>query len=127
MKIGPLEIDIRRILFFVGVIVLFALALDFNARLDALNALEQEAELVRARGTAVMVTQAALETRVAYATSEAAVEQWAREQNRMALPGDQPVIPLAAAGATPIPLTLPTPTPTPMTNFAVWMTILFGR
>jgi hypothetical protein len=128
MKIGPLEIKIERVVTFgIIAIVIFLLA-DFNARLVELNSKEQKLASVGAQGTAIMQTQIALSTAEAYATSVAAVDEWARNEAHMVKPGDNPIVPLPAPGTTPVPENLPpTPVPTPFTKWDVWMELFFGK
>ncbi len=61
----------RNILIVLGLFVAVVLLIDFNRRMEELNRLTTKLEAVRAEGTTVMQTQAALVTQVAYATSDA--------------------------------------------------------
>jgi hypothetical protein len=127
MQIGGLQLNLKRIGVFIGLGILLFLVMDFNARMDELTRLQNEAGIVHAQATAVMVAQLKLQTQVAHATSDDAVAQWAREQARMAQSGDQVIVPLPAPGTTP----QPTPTPeTPvadLTKWDVWMHLFFGQ
>jgi hypothetical protein len=101
--------------------------MDFNNRMEELARLQREAAIVRGQATAVIVTQQALQTQVAYATSPAAVEAWAREQNRMAREGDIVIIPLPDPNATPSPTPMPAPALSGLTKWEVWFDLLFGE
>lgn len=127
MKLGPLHLNLRRVGVFVAIGILLALVMDFNSRMEELVRLQNQAATVRAEGTAVMVTQAALRTQAAEATSIPAVEKYAREQARMAQPGDRVVIPLPLPGSTPLPTPSPTPAYTNLSNWDIWMLYLFGK
>lgn len=127
MKLGPLHINLRRVGIFVAIGILLALVMDFNSRMEELVRLQNQAATVRAEGTAVMVTQSALQTQAAQATSMSAVEQYAREQARMAQPGDYVVIPLPVPGSTPPPTPSPTPAYSTLSNWEIWMLYLFGK
>lgn len=127
MRIGPLQINLRRVGVFVAIGILLALVMDFNNRMEELSRLQNQAATARAQGTAVMVTQAALQTRAAEATSISAVEQYAREQARLAQPGDNLVIPLPQPGSTPLPTPSPTPAYSNLPNWDIWMLFLFGE
>jgi cell division protein FtsB len=127
MKIGPLEINLRRLGIFIALSVILVLILNFNARLEELARLKNEAATVQAQATAVLVTRTALETQLALATSSAAAEEYARGEAHMAQPGDKVLVPIAAPGASP----LPTPTATPafanLTKWDVWMLLIVGK
>ena len=126
MKIGRIRVDFRRIGILAGIAILLFLIMDFNNRMEELTRLQKEAAIVRAQATAVIVTQQALQTQVAYATSPAAVEAWAREQNRMVQEGDVVVIPLADPNASPSPTPVPTPLFYGLTKWDVWFDLLLG-
>lgn len=127
MKIGRFRIDFRRLGIVAGIAILLFLIMDFNNRMEELTRLQKEAAVVRAQATAVIVTQHALQTQVAYATSPAAVEAWAREQNRMAQEGDIVVIPLPEPGATLPPTPVPTPILNGLTKWDVWLDLMLGE
>ena len=127
MKIGPLQINLRRLGVFISIGILLVLVMNFNARLEELSRLQGEAATVRAQGTAVMVTQSALQTQVAQATSPAAVEEFARDQAHMAQPGDKVFIVMPAPGSTPPPAPAATPILTNLTNWDLWMLLIFGK
>ena len=128
MKIGPLEIKIERVVTFAVIAVIIFLLADLNNRLVELGSKEQKLATVAAQGTAIMHTQIALQTAEAYATSAAAVDAWARNEEHLVKPGDNPIVPMPAPGATALPENVaPTPIPTPYTKWDVWMQILFGK
>ena len=127
MKIGPLQINLRRLGVFISIGIFLVLVTNFNARLEELSRLQGEAATVRAQGTAIMVTQSALQTQVALATSPAAVEEYARNQARMAQPGDKVFIVIPAPGSTPQPTPTATPILTNLTKWDVWMILIFGK
>jgi hypothetical protein len=127
MKLGPLEINPQRIATFLGIAILLFLIMDFNTRLEGLTRLQNDLATVQARGTNVVVTQYALETQVAYATSDLAAEEYARNQAHMAQPGDKVIVPLAVVGSTPPPPATPTPVFANFTAWDLWMEYLFGR
>ncbi len=110
-----------------GVLLAVVLLVDFNRRLGDLLRLSEQLEKVRASGTAIMHTQEALHTRVAYATSDEAVEQWAYEEGRWARPGEQLVILVPPADVTPTPA-IPLPSPTPSwSDWQLWWELFFGE
>ncbi len=119
-------INPRRVMIFVGVLVLVLMVVDFNARLEELNLLRKHAQTLGAQATQAVQTEIALETQVAYAASDQAVEDWARTEGHLVQPGDEPVVPVGQPGTAPIQQPTPTPAPTPMANWQVWWNLFFG-
>jgi len=77
------------------------LIMDFNSRTANRNRLDNEYVEVRAEWEGKAATKSALQAQIAYATSDAAVYEWAYE-NHMVQKGDIPVVPVGAAKPTPI-------------------------
>ena len=127
MKIGPLEINLRRLGVFITIVVVLILVMNFNTRLEELSRLQNEVAVVRTQATAVVITQQALKTQVALATSPAAAEEYARNQAHLAKPGDQVFVILPAPGATAPAVPVPTPVNTNTTRWDVWMNFIFGK
>ncbi len=127
MKLGPLQINLRRLGIFIAIGILLAMVMNFNSRMEELTRLQNDAATVRAEATGVMITQIALQTQVAEATSVSSVEEYAREQARMAQPGDKVIIPLPQPGITPTPAPTPTPAYKDLSNWEIWMIFLFGE
>lgn len=121
------SVNWRRVGVFVGIAVLSLIIIEFNARLEELNRLTEEAEAYRIKATQAMQTQIALQTQVAYASSDAAVEDYARGDNHMIQEGDIPAVPYGSGSGTTISTPTPTPTPTPMPNWQVWWDLFFGE
>ena len=122
-----LPLNIRRVFVAAGILILVLMVIDFNRRLEALNTLNKQASQVRVQATHAMQTQIALETQVAYAGSDAAVEDWARSEGHFVQDGDQPVVPIGQPGSDPIQSLEPAPVPTPMPNWMVWWNLFFGE
>ncbi len=116
----------RRIVIFAGILVLMLMVIDFNARLEELNLLRKHEQSVATQATQAVQTQAALQTQVAYAGSDPAVQDWARGEGHYIQPGDQLVIPVGGPGPTPAAVGSPTPAPTPLPNWQVWWNLFFG-
>jgi hypothetical protein len=89
--------------------------------------LQKQAATARVQATDLISTQNALQTELAYATSPAAVEEYARGEAHLVKPGDKPVV------IVPIPGELPTPTSDPAveirekTPFETWLLLIFGN
>ncbi|SRR5512142_1723282 len=120
-------INPRRVAVFAGILVLFLMVIDFNSRLEELNLLKAHAAVLSGQATEGAQTQVALQTQVAYAGSDQAVEDWARGEAHYVLPEDQPVVPIGQPGTAPLQSVVPTPTPKPMSNWQVWWNLFFGQ
>jgi hypothetical protein len=120
-------INPRRVVIFVGILILFLMVVDFNSRLEELNLLKNHASSLGAQATEAVQTQIALQTQVAYASSDQAVEDWARGEGHYVQPEDQPVVPVGQPGTAPVQAPSPTPIPTPMPNWQVWWNLFFGQ
>ncbi|MBI5843024.1 MAG: hypothetical protein HZB19_23275 [Chloroflexi bacterium] len=122
-----LPISLRRIAVFAGIFALILLVIEFNARLEELNRLSGQREVVQQQATQAVQTQIALQTEVAFAGSNQAVEKWARSEGHYVQEGDQPVVPLGQPGSEPVAVAAPTPLPTPMPNWEIWWNLFFGE
>lgn len=122
-----IPIHVRRVLVLIGILVLVFLVLEFNRRLEELNMLNKQNQLIQTQATQAIQTQLALQTQVAYAGSNAAVEEWARNDGHYIQDGDLPVVPIGQPGATPVEASTPTPVPTQMPNWEVWRELFFGE
>jgi hypothetical protein len=72
-------------------------------------------------------TLVVLNTQIAYATSEGAVEEWAYVEGHMVRQGENLIVPLQPEGATQVPLVVPTATPIPVSNWDIWMALFSGE
>jgi len=122
-----LPFNLRRVATIVGIIALVFIVLELNRRLEELKLLDKQFELVQAQATQAVQTQMALQTQVAYAESDQAVEEWARTDGHYIQEGDLPVVPLGQPGVAPVELSAPAPTATPMTNMQIWWDLFFGE
>lgn len=122
-----LPISVRRVLVAIGILVLVFIVLEFNRRLEELNMLSAQSKLTQMQVTQAVQTQLALQTQVAYAGSDAAVEEWARTDGHYVQDGDLPVVPLGQPGSAPIEAGTPTPILTQPANWEVWWDLFFGE
>lgn len=120
-------INPRRVIAFAAILVLMLMVIDFNARLEELNLLRKHEEIISVQATQVIQTQVALQTQVAYAGSDQAVQDWARGEGHYVQPGDQLVIPVGGPDTNPAQAASPTPPPTPLPNWQVWWNLFFGE
>jgi hypothetical protein len=114
-------------LLIIGLAVLALLVMDFNNRMAELRRLSGQQSLVAAQVTSLSRTRTHLETQIAFATSEAAVQQWAYEEGQWVREGDIPVVPLSPPGSTEAPVATPAPTPTPEDPLEIWLSLFFDR
>lgn len=109
-----------------GLILLVVLVVDFNRRMEELNRLTSQLDRVRAEGTAVMDTQEALVTKVAYASSTQAVEDWAYRDGRWVRDDEKPIGIIPTGNATPTSVPPPTQSAQEMPNWRIWWELFFG-
>jgi len=120
-------VNVRRLAVMIGILVLVFTVLEFNRRLEELNTLNRQTEVMHLQVTQAVQTQIALQTQVAYAGSSNAVEEWARIDGHYIQDGDLPVVPIGQPGAPPIEAATPTPVPTQKPNWEVWRNLFFGE
>ena len=108
-------------------IISFFLVMDLNSRLNDLSRLSGQRDQLQNQVNQLQITQFALETKIAYATSEVAVKDWARENAGLGQPGDIPVIPLPPKDYTPQPALQPTSTPQIVEHWQKWWALFFGN
>jgi len=116
----------RRFPAVIGVMALLVVLFAFTQRVAEYVRLSGQQGREEAKLAELAATQSYLEDQIAYATSQAAVEEWAREDARWAQEGDFVVIPLPPAGVTPQPAAQFQTTPTPSGNWDAWMSWLFS-
>jgi len=121
------SINWRRVGFLIGMGLLVLVVIDLNTRLEGLNNLETERNVFSGQATQAMQTQFALQTQVAYAQSDQAVEDYARGEGRMIQPGDIPAVPLGIQTSEPIITPTPSPVPTPQPNWQTWWDLFFDN
>jgi hypothetical protein len=122
-----IPINLRRVAVMIGILALVFIVLEFNRRLEELNMLNRQNQLVQTQATQAIQTQLALQTQVGYAGSNAAVEEWARTDGHYIKDGDLPVVPLGQPGSPPIDANTPTPVPTQPAKWQVWWDLFFGE
>jgi len=121
-----MKINWRTVLVVLGFFLAVVLVIDFNRRMQELDSLVERLNAVSAEGTAIMETQIALVTQVAYATSDNAVEQWAYE-NKWVRTGEKPIglVPTGNATLTPEPASAARSENLPA--WRTWWELFFGN
>ena len=121
-----MKVKWRNIAFIAGILLVVVLLMDLSRRIERMDNLARQLEAVEAEATAVMQTQEGLMTQVAYATSEAAVKEWAYVDGKWVKAGEH-LVEIVPAGEPPS-TTDPTPTTisTEMPKWRIWWELFFG-
>lgn len=117
----------KRWIFIVLIIILFLMVMGLNSSLAEYFQLTEQRSQMTERIENLEATQFALETQIAFAESDKAVEEWARTYQRYIQPGDQVIIPLSPQDVTPEVHYLETPTPNQEENWQIWWELFFGN
>ena len=94
----------RRVLLVIGLMVLIFMVMDLNTRIARLTQLRAQMEYEQKKLDDLKLEQAELEIKIDYATSDAAVEKWAREEGHMKKAGDIVIVPLPDSSYEPEPV-----------------------
>ncbi len=89
---------VKRLMQVGGLAALIMIVFSFSARIAEYTRLNAQQGIESTRIAELIATQSYLGDQIAFATSQAAVEEWAREEARMAQEGDFPVVPLNPEG-----------------------------
>ena len=118
----------KRLIAVVAIVLLIFLMMGLNNRLINMNRLSKQENILKTRIAGLESTKLAVAEQVAYATSEVALEEWARESNHLIEAGDQAIILKASEGtqATPVPHDF-TPETHKTSPFETWKLLLFGE
>jgi len=117
--------NVRYFIVFVGIGILFLMVISFNNRVTVLRNLKAEAEEVGAQVAVLKETQALIETQLAYATSDAAVEAWAYEEAKMIREGDHPIALIAPDPKKPESELFLSQASQSLENWQVWKALFF--
>ncbi|HOT53564.1 MAG TPA: hypothetical protein PLH68_06075, partial [Anaerolineaceae bacterium] len=82
-KIKQVNWTDRRVLLVIGVVVLVFMMMDFNNRMVRSLKLEKQERQLQTRVAALIQTKQRLEADIAYANSDRAMEEWAREEAKL--------------------------------------------
>jgi len=118
--------NLKQTLLIVIIIGFVFMMMDLNSRLSALFRLTGQRDQVSTEVSQLQATKDEVQNQIDFATSEAAVGQWARQEH-MGLKGDKLIVPLAGAKATPQPKKRITSTPETATGWEVWRELFFGE
>ncbi|MBL8096644.1 MAG: hypothetical protein JNL73_20885 [Anaerolineales bacterium] len=108
----------------IGLLVVAALGLmivvDFSQRLAQSQQRVEQSQMVASEVALLEAERSALQTQVAYATTDAAVIAWAHSSAKMVQGDEVLVVPVIPTGA-PTPFPTPAPLPTPLPNYELWV------
>ena len=127
LKLPKIPFNLKKAGLAAMAVLLFFLVMDLNNRLNELSRLSAQQEKAATVIAQLESTLSRLDTQVAFANSEGAVEEWAYEEGHMTRPGENLVIPLMPAGSTPIPEVIITSTPEPVENWQIWLALITGK
>jgi cell division protein FtsB len=116
----------KRVIVVALIVILVLLLMDFNQRMVLLTKMRGQEEELEQEYSQLQSTRNALETQIAFANSDLAVEKWAREEGGMVQEGDIPIILLPPSD--------PVPTKTPeqttivdeVEKWQIWRELFFG-
>ncbi|MFN2151214.1 MAG: septum formation initiator family protein [Anaerolineales bacterium] len=117
--------SIKYIAIIVGLVILVFLVVVFNTRMANQRELVAQSEKIQAEIAVLRQTEASLEAQIAYATSDAAVEEWAYQEARWVREGDYPVVPVSPSDSLPEAAPVATPEPIVYANWQVWWALFF--
>jgi hypothetical protein len=107
----------------VGLGILTMLVMDFNTRMADLRRLNGKSIEVAGDATQLRHTEMALETQIAFATSQAAVEHWAYQEGRQVREGEVIIVPIGKSGNDPEFTPTPTQIAPSTNNWETWLSL----
>jgi hypothetical protein len=117
----------KKTIVLVLLVILILLMMDMNSRLSDLQRLSTQRDQMSTDVAQLEETRASLMKKLAYATSEVAVEEWARVYNRLSQPGDEVIIPLPTGAVTPTPVIMQPEVARDLQKWEVWKALFFGE
>ena len=119
------KITLRQVGLATLLIIFIMMFADFNNRWNEKQRLTiQHAQALEMR-EALLAKQAVLREQIEYASSSAAVEEWAYSEGGLARPGDVVIQPIPAPGETPEPTPVPEVQEPEQNNWDVWWSLFF--
>ena len=117
----------KRFYVIIAVLALVLLLMNFNQRMVLLSKLRGQEKVLMEEYTNLQATESALETQIAYANSDKAVEEWAREEGSMVQSGDVPIVLLPGSDESIQPTAIPTPEVVDrVERWEIWRELFFG-
>jgi cell division protein FtsB len=119
-------INARRWVFYGILLLLFFLLMSLSARVNELNQLTDQHQMMITDVVALRATNSYLETQIAFASSDAAVDEYAREDGQMVKPGEILIVPISPNNPTAEPIIQTIDTPEPIPNWKIWYQLFFA-
>lgn len=116
----------KRIIVVGLVIILVLLLMDFNQRMVLLTKMRGQEEVLEQEYAQLQSTREALETQIAFANSDLAVEKWAREEGGMVQEGDIPIILLPPSDPVPTQAPQQATIVDEVEKWQIWQELFFG-
>jgi hypothetical protein len=117
----------RKIIGAAGILILVLVMINLNSRLGEYFRLSSQRDDLASQVHGLEVTKSILDTQAAYAASDQAAEDWARNEAHMSKPGDKVIILLTPANQASTPQVEVTPTPKPVENWEIWWALFFAK
>ena len=116
----------KRVIVVALVVILVLLLMDFNQRMVLLTRMRSQEEVLEQEYSQLQLTRDALETQIAFANSDLAVEKWAREEGGMVQEGDIPIILLPPSDPVPTKAPEQTTIVDEVEKWQIWQELFFG-
>lgn len=116
----------KQFLVLAGFIILFFLLMDMTNRLNDLNRLNSQLFKIETEVGNLKATEMALSTQMVYSTSEAAVNEYARNHG-LVQEGEKLIVPLSEGTPQPESVVEETQTAPAFENQNVWWALFFGK
>jgi cell division protein FtsB len=125
--IKNIRIDKNKAIYIGGLVIVVFIMMTLFGRISELARLTSQRNSISTEIANLEKTHTYLESQLAYATSVKAVEDYAREEGHMALPGDKIIVPLPPVGETPQPKIVALPTLEKHPAWQIWWSLFFGE
>ena len=125
-KLKEIKWTDHRLITVVVIVVLVVLMMDFNNRMSNMIQLNQMESILETKLSGLEATRLVVEDQIAYATSDRALEEWAREKDRLIAECDHPIILMPPSDYTPVPTAAPKTETVILTRLEIWKELLFG-
>jgi cell division protein FtsB len=119
--------DKKQLIIIVLIVMFFFMLFGLNNRLSELFHLTDQQASMQTKVASLKNTEMALSTQIAVATSNIAVEAWARDQGHMAQSGDNVIIPIQPSSSPVIGRFSTTATSNTIENWQIWWDLFFAK